>query len=131
MLESDARNSTHKKYGGLPYEFLKENLHQMLSDIDMAANRVAKIVNDLKNFSKQTDLTEKKPIDINLAVENALRLAQSTLNNSNITVELCLAPNLPQIFANIHSIEQVILNIVINAVQSMGTNKGKIDIQTG
>ena len=131
VIKQDALTASDKRYGGLTGTFLEENLLQMLSDIDMAANRIAKIITDLKNFSKQTDISDKELMDMNQAVENALRLAQSTLKKSNITVTLDLAKHLPQILGNIHSIEQVILNMIINATQSMGQKQGKIKIQTG
>jgi len=103
ILREGSQKNSAKKYGGLTYDFLKDNLHRLLSDIDMAANRIAKIISDLKNFSKQADVTEKEPMDINSAVENALRLAQSTLRKSRIKLTLELAEDLPHIEGNVHS----------------------------
>jgi PAS domain S-box-containing protein len=131
VLTEAPEKTPGKKYGGLTVDFLNENLHQLLSDVDMAANRIAKIINELKNFSKQSNATEKKIMDINLAVQNALRLAQSTIKKSRIRMELVCNPSLPQIEANVHSIEQVILNILINAIQAIDHDNGVIKIKTG
>jgi PAS domain S-box-containing protein len=131
LVNRDAMANPARKYGGLKWDFLEENFDQLLSDIDMAANRVAKIVSDLKNFSKQSDVADKRPLHINPAVNNALRIAQSTLKKSNIQLDLTLTDNLPQIYGNLHSIEQIILNILINAAQSIVHGQGKISIKTG
>ncbi|RPJ76569.1 MAG: hypothetical protein EHM15_01745, partial [Desulfobacteraceae bacterium] len=80
-----------RKFGGFTIEFLRDNLPQLLADTDMAANRVTKIVSDLKNFSRQSNLSEKHLFNLNTAVKNALRLAQTTLRRAGITVQTDLA----------------------------------------
>lgn len=128
QLKSDEPD---RKFGGFTYDFIAENLPQLVSDMGMAANRVAKIVSDLKNFSRQSNVVEKSPLQVNTAVNNALRLAQTTLRNSGVQLSLNLAEDLPMIDGNLQSLEQIILNIVINAVQAIGSNSGRIEIGTG
>jgi len=120
-----------RKFGGFTYSFLETNLDQLVEDMDMAANRVAKTVADLKNFSRQSNVVDKKPLQVNTAVKNAIRLAQSTLRTSGVHVDLKLGDNLPAVRGNLQSIEQVILNIMINAVQAINHNHGEVSIATG
>lgn len=120
-----------RKYGGFTYEFLTGNLSQLIADMDMAANRVAKTVSDLKNFSRLSNSAERSPVQVNTAVRNAIRLAQATLVSSGVNLELKLENDLPQIEANLQSIEQIVLNILINAVQAIDHRQGQIEINTG
>jgi CheY-like chemotaxis protein len=120
-----------KKFGGFTYDFLEDNLTQLVADMDMAANRVAKIVSDLKNFSKQSNVAEKSTVQVNAAVKNAMRLAQTTLRKSGVRIQLDLDENLPLIEGNLQSIEQIILNIIINAIQAIDHSDGIIRIATG
>ena len=120
-----------QKYGGFTYDFLKDNLPQLIADMDMAANRIAKIVSDLKNFSKQSNVAEKSMVQVNLAVKNAMRLAQTTLRKSGVRIQLDLDENLPVIPGNLQGIEQIIINIIINAIQAIDHNDGIIRINTG
>ncbi|MFC1887027.1 ATP-binding protein, partial [Thermodesulfobacteriota bacterium] len=131
ILEAQASQENKRKYGGLTYEFLKENLDQLLSDMDMAANRVAKIVGDLKNFSRRSDVSEKKPMEINRAVENAIRLVKTTLRKSQVALELDLGKQLPKWEGNTQGIEQITLNILINAIQAIDHDHGRIKVSTG
>jgi signal transduction histidine kinase len=117
-----------QKFGGFTYDFLEDNLSQLIADMDMAANRVAKIVSDLKNFSKQSNVAEKTSLQVNTAVKNALRLAQATLRKSGVKIELELDEDLPEMEGNLQSIEQIILNICINAIEH---DNGIIRIRTG
>ena len=120
-----------QKFGGFTYEFLEDNLPQLVADMDLAANRVAKIVSDLKNFSKQSNVAEKSALQMNTAVKNALRLAQTTLRKSGVQIELELGEDLPLMQGNLQSIEQIILNIIINAIQAIDHENGVIRIRSG
>ena len=131
ILIERKRMEPGRKFGGFSYEFLEDNLVQLVADMEMAAHRVVKTVSDLKNFSKQSNVAEKAPLKINSAVKNAMRLAQTTLRKSAVRIHLNLADNLPYIEGNLQSIEQIILNITINAVQAIDHTRGEIEITTG
>jgi PAS domain S-box-containing protein len=130
ILEKHPDDIYQKKLGGLHYAFLKENLLQLASDMELAANRVARIVNGLKDFARKGNPTEKTDIHINQAVENATRLAASTLKKANTTLTLDLSPSLPIISANLQNIEQIVLNLIINAFQSIDHNHGVVTVRT-
>jgi len=129
-IEKYAEDNHHCRFGGLSYEFLKDNLEQLISDIDISANRVAAIVKGLKDFSRKTTSSEKEQVNINTAVENSLRLAGSSLQKSGIVLVIDLEPDLPVIMANLQNLEQIILNLVINAIQAITHNHGNIKIAT-
>ena len=131
VLKDRQQDAPGQRFGGFDYDFLADNLGQLIADMDMAAHRVAKTVSDLKNFSRQSNVAEKAPLQINTAVRNAMRLAQTTLRTSSVDVELQLGEDLPDIDGNLQSIEQVVLNILINAVQSIDHDQGRINVATG
>jgi signal transduction histidine kinase len=130
LMERNQREP-ERKFGGFAYDFLEDNLDQLVADMDMAAHRIAKTVSDLKNYSRQSNVAEKIPLQVNSAVKNALRLAQSTLRKSDVNIKLNLADDLPDIEGNLQSIEQIILNITINAIHAVHHNRGAIEITTG
>ena len=131
LLMERRQKEPERKFGGFDYDFLADNLGQLAVDIEMAAQRIAKTVSDLKNYSRQSNVTEKVPLQVNNAVKNALRLAQTTLRTSDVKIKLNLANDLPDIEGNLQSIEQIVLNIIINAVHAVHHNRGEIKIKTG
>jgi signal transduction histidine kinase len=131
ILKKHAGKDPDRKYGGLAYDFLKEHLNLLLSDMDMAVTRVAKIVTDLTDFARQSSVTDKSPMQINTAVENAIRLARTTLGKSGVDLRFELGNNLPLIQGNLQSIEQIILNLIINAVQAIDHDQGEVKVVTG
>jgi signal transduction histidine kinase len=131
VLHDYADQQPHRKYGGLSFEFLKENLEQLISDVDMAANRVAKIITDLKDFARKSSVADKRPMQINQAVKNAVRLVQSTLKKAGVEIQLDLTPDIPMMEGNLQNIEQIILNITINAIQAIHHDEGLVKVSTG
>lgn len=130
-LKEQAERSPEKKYGGLTYQFLKDNLPQLLSDMDLAANRVARTVGNLKDFTRQSSIVDLRPIRINDAVENAVRLIRMTLRTTGTALEIDLGDNIPLIDGDLNGIEQSIMNIMVNAIQAIDNAHGKIEITTG
>ena len=129
-LESAGKGKPDAKYGGLTLAFLKENLFQMILDMKTAADRVASIVKGLKTFSRKTSPAEFKPIQVNEAVENALKLVRTTTRKSGVELNTRLGENLPAINGNLQNIEQIVMNLVINALQAIDHDKGRIDVST-
>ncbi|MEW6668168.1 MAG: PAS domain S-box protein [Thermodesulfobacteriota bacterium] len=131
VLEKQASLEPSRTYGGLTYEFLNQDLAWLLHDMEMATNRVASVVRGLKDYSRKSDLLHKQSMDLNEAVRNTLRLAQTTLRKTGIQVDIELTEGLPSINGNLQAIEQVILNLVTNATQAIKHPAGEIALHTG
>jgi len=131
VINQLASPAVRRKYGGFSLAYLQSNFSQLIDDMEMAASRVSKIVRDLKNFSRQSHVSEKEPLKINDAVTNAVRLARTTIQKSGVGLTLAFKDNLPFIQGNLPSIEQIVLNILINAVQALDGEQGHISIKTG
>jgi CheY-like chemotaxis protein len=131
FIEAAADQGDRRKYGGFTTDYLRTHFSQLIDDMEMAANRVSKIVRDLKNFSRQSHVSEKDPLQVNDAVTNAVRLARTTIQKSGTQLVLDLQEGLPLVQGNLPSIEQVILNVLINAIQAIDGPNGKITIRTG
>jgi PAS domain S-box-containing protein len=130
VLESHILKAPQKKIGGLLPNFVKENLPRLISDMEMAANRVARIVSGLKGFSRKSNPAEKWDLQVNKAVRNAVRLAGVTIKKSRTTMHMDLASELPLLHANLQNLEQVVLNLIINALESINHDHGKVWIAT-
>ncbi len=111
------------------YEKLStENRIELMNKVQAETERIEKIVRNLLDFSrpKEPDLKEA---DINDVVRNALRLTQNTLDVSNINVKLAIEPLVPHVFIDEQQIQQVFVNLIVNAVQAMQPG-GELSIKT-
>jgi PAS domain S-box-containing protein len=101
---------------------------EIMSEIESASQRCKKIIADLLNFSRMKEL-QFNLVDINQLVDHVLHLVEYQSDYKNIAVQKSYAAALPQIMVSASHIEQVFLNIVLNAAQAM-RNGGSLTITT-
>lgn len=103
---------------------IKEDLgddHQLSPDLETIINEAERckvIVADLLEFSHQTRY-ELEPIEINEVVRKTLQILENQPLYHNIEFSLNLADSLPQIMGNSIRLNQVMMNLLVNAAQAM------------
>ncbi|MCP3952931.1 MAG: response regulator [Desulfobacterales bacterium] len=130
LLTEEAVSNPERKFGGLPVKYLEENLLLLLNDTEMAVTRIAEIVKSLKEFYRRSSVSDMVRVDINAAVNNALKLTKTMLRKSGVELITDLAPALPEIEANLQSVEQILMNLIINAGEAVGTRGGQVEVKT-
>lgn len=95
------------------------------------AERARRIVKNLLYFARENK-PERSRADINEIIERTLALRSYELRVENIAVDCDLAPDLPKTMADPYQLQQVILNLVINAEQALieGRGQGHVWIRT-
>jgi signal transduction histidine kinase len=95
------------------------------------SERAAKIVRNLLTFARKRHTT-RAMVDLNQVVRETLAMRSYEQRVSNITTIEAFAAGLPHAFADPHQIQQVLLNLIINAEQAMiGANgRGTLIIRT-
>jgi PAS domain S-box-containing protein len=104
---------------------------QDLERIYTEAERAAKVVQNLLTFARRRQ-PHKQYSDINEILESALELRDYELKTSNIEVITNLAAELPEMMLDFYQIQEVFLNIILNAEQALteAHNGGKLTIRT-
>lgn len=99
--------------------------YQYVELMDSEISRVAGIISQLYDLYKPSS-QQIQPVDLNLIVENVLKILQSKIKRRRITVETDLDKTLPKISTSLNQITQVLYNIIENAIQAMETEGGKL-----
>ena len=99
-------------------EFPQEEALGLIQDILGQAERASEIVKGLLDFSR-TEHPEFVPLAIAGVIQDTLKLVRNQLSLSGIHVETDLPQDLPEIHGDRKSLQQVFLNLFINAIQAM------------
>lgn len=96
---------------------------EMLRTVAREAERSARIVNNLRRLTRRSHAPSESvgQVDLNDVIQHVLRVRRYPLQTHNIHVTLDLADPLPPVAAEPGQIEQVLLNLVTNAEQALGT----------
>ncbi|MBI4637738.1 MAG: PAS domain S-box protein [Candidatus Rokubacteria bacterium] len=107
---------------------LPEEVREDLGVVHRHAQRVARIVQGLLSFARQTP-AERAPLDLNQLVEDTLLLVEKQVLKENVRLVRKLSPGLPPIWADATGVQQVLMNLLLNAREAMD-GPGEIVIET-
>jgi C4-dicarboxylate-specific signal transduction histidine kinase len=80
--------------------------------------RAGDILNRIRALLKKTTLT-KSPVSVNQVIRDVLALAGSELRQENVELSLALDPKLPVVMGDSIQLQQVLLNLIVNALEAM------------
>ena len=95
-----------------------ERMGPLLEKITQQTFRASEIVNGLLNFSR-TSGAEYRETDVNAIIRETLTLLEHQFKTAQIKVEMSLMPELPPILGNAGKLQQVFLNLFLNAKDAM------------
>jgi len=103
---------------------IPDDIKEDIAIINHEAQRTAEVVRNLLTFARK-HVNIKQPVNINSVIANVLRLRAYEQKVSNIKAITRLSPDLPEVMANSFQLQQVFLNIVLNAEHFMTESHGK------
>jgi signal transduction histidine kinase len=92
--------------------------------------RAAGVIRHVRDFSRQSERNLKK-LTINDPIRDVFKVLGHQISVHAIQVKLELDPDIPEILAEHNRLEQVFINLVTNAIDSMDENAQKLEIEGG
>jgi signal transduction histidine kinase/PAS domain-containing protein len=130
IIDEYFKNNKEKKIARLDYKTFRENIPVLLDDMIHGVDRIKNIVDGLRNFARKNEGIMEDDININSIIKNSLHLVENRIRR-RAKIKLILAEDLPILKGNIQKLEQVVVNMLINASQAIEGNNGLITIETG
>ena len=121
-----ARISAIKKE--IDYDNMVTDLDSILSDCYSGAERIRDVVQNLRLFSR-LDEAEVKRVDLNEGIESTVRLLSGYYKSGHISLVRDYG-DIPQVNCYAAQLNQVWMNLLVNAAQAIGTGTGEVRITT-
>src|SRR5690606_1911729 len=130
-----ARNLAHEvnqplaavvSYAGGALQLLEQGradpakLKRALEQVGVQAKRASRIIQDFREFLRREEMRHEK-LDLRLLVSEAVALVESAAREAGVTLQLRLPPALPSIEGDPVQLQQVLINLMHNAIESLSS----------
>ena len=129
-LDPHMETADEARIAGLPYPRLKAEVPRIFQVLLDSARRIRQIVEDMKNFSFEKPMGLMESVDVNRVVEVAVRLTRHAVNKATDNFHVTLEDGLPPVRGNSQRLEQLMVNLIMNACEALPDRKHSISLTT-
>ncbi len=116
-------------FAGMPLAETRDTLPRLTVDIQDSARRIEAIVDDLKHFARPGGRA-RECFDLNDVVRRALRLLTYPIQKRTDSLQVTLDERLPAVCGNAQHLEQVTVNLVVNALEALPSRSRPVRVST-
>jgi len=117
-------------FGGLSYREVVQEVPILLPTIHDSAQRIKRIVKELRDFARQDNTDIGDAIEVNQVVQAAVHLVSIAIKKATDHFSLNLDESVPMVTGVAGRLEQVVINLLMNACQSLENFSQKISVVT-
>lgn len=108
------------------WETKPKEVQSTLEDIVGQVDRMTKIINHMRDFSRDSSEEDAQPFSIEEVIGNVFKLVETQLRGHGIAIEKNISSPLPTCQGWPQQLEQVLLNLITNARQAMDERKDRL-----
>lgn len=131
ILEDYFKENGDFVLAGMLYSRASQKINHSLEGILSGSVRIQKIVSSLTDYAKIDSGNLDEDVDVNKVVDMAVTITNNMIQKSTSKFSVKYENNLPKIKGNSQQLEQVIINLITNACQSLKNRNGSIKVVTG
>lgn len=131
ILEQATKEEGEFTLGGLPFGIARTEIIGASNSILNNAERVGRVIQDLRayNLGERGEFTPG--VSVNRIVTEAMTIIRAHGSQGGVAIVPSLASSLPEITGNQYQLEQVVVNLLLNAMQAMNNINGSVRVETG
>jgi signal transduction histidine kinase len=99
--------------------------------IEQEGNRAADIINSLRSFYKTGISAERQPVDVKGTIQEITALLGTEAARHAVTIRAESEADMPHIVADRVQLQQVLMNLMLNAIEAMKDTGGELTIRSG
>lgn len=130
VLSEYYRDNGDFQVGGIPFSEMREIIPKLLSGIDYGSHRIKNIVENLRDFARQDKADLGGQVSIKKVITSAAGMLNNQISRYTDNFGLALEEGLPEVKGSGQQLEQVIMNLIMNALQALPDRKRGVQIST-
>jgi PAS domain S-box-containing protein len=116
--------------GGLQSSEVIEAVPALISGMMEGAKRIKSIVDNLKDYSRNGTSRLNKPTHINSVISSSISILGNEIRKYTENFAISLSSDIPAVRGNPQQLEQVVINLILNALQSLPDRRRGVRITT-
>lgn len=116
--------------GGFPFAESREILPRLLDGIIDGSCRIRNILTGLREFAREEKTPPNQKVDVNSAIEKSVAMLQNQIKAYTNHFHLSMETDLPPVRGSLQQLEQVVINLAMNALQSLPGKESGVYIST-
>lgn len=116
-------------FAGINYSAMRGQIGPMINEITEGAQRIKRIVGELKDFSRPVEGNPFVSVDLNEVVRKAKNLLVGRIKGMTDAFTVEYSAEAVNVSGNFQKLEQVIINLIINACQSLKGRSGQVAVK--
>ncbi|MCG8634159.1 MAG: cache domain-containing protein [Desulfobacterales bacterium] len=131
VLDKHFADQPDAKVCNMRYPELRQRIESMLAAIQDSSARIKGIISELKDFSRPSgDQGQAREMDINQVVEKSVDLTHTVLKKFTSHLSVSYGEDLPMVSGDFQKLQQVIINLLVNAGQALENADQTISVST-
>lgn len=130
ILDNHYQKNGDFPIGDMSFSELRTQVPRLLNSISKGTERIKNIVDALKNFARADIAGLNGKVDVNEVVETAMLFLNNSIKKCTDDFRIEYGENIPPVKGNTQQLEQVVVNLVMNALQALENRSRAVRVST-
>ncbi len=118
IIDGYARNHPDFEILNMSYREFREDIYELIDNVQHGSRQIKSIVKDLKGFASPDRDRTIENIDLEPVIDKVVAFCRSRIRRTVKTFKVTIQPDLQEVLVSPHSLEQILINLLINAAQA-------------
>jgi signal transduction histidine kinase len=126
IIDYYTKNHQDFELFGMSYSEFQEDIFRILDSIEHASNRILETGSGLREFAEKASEGKRRWVDVGEVVKKSVAVCRGQIKRKVKYFELNIVDDLPPIFTDPFALEQVLVNLLINATQAVDGDDSRV-----
>jgi signal transduction histidine kinase len=126
IMDDHARNHDDFEFFSMSYSEFRQDVFRILDNMEHASNRISETGCGFKEFVSMASAEKRTLVDVGSVINKAGTLCRGQMKKTVRHFEMKIAEDLPPIFTDPSALEQVLVNLLINAAQAVDGGDSRV-----